>query len=970
MKMKNLIIGLLTVFSAAALVWMVLPGDTTTKYEARKVQVAQKAGFKGSVEWIHERRANGETGIVDLKDVERAKSQIAELKQKRGGEMGIEWINVGPSNIGGRTRAIVIDKDNPETIYASGVSGGLWKSTTGGSSWIQVTYSGDSGTDQIPNLAIASMVQAANGDIYFGTGEGHYKGNGTGSRGIEGAGIWKSEDGENFQRLTSTWSDADSKNTFSYVNKLAADPNDANRIFAATIRGLRLTEDGGQTWTNPVTTTSGSPILFSAGDVKISSDGEYVITALNGLAYISHEGGATGTFTKVSGTGEGQISSGSGYRLEFGIAPTDPNYIYCQSSKSDGSLHNIYRSTDGGLNWTIIGPGGSDEFNPLGEQGTYDNIIAVFPDNKDEIILGGQLSVWKWSVDDGWRVRTFSSLEPNSLYYVHADQHEIKFHPTNPDIVYVGSDGGISRSLDRGITWQTLNKNFNITQFYGIGFSPTNELIGGTQDNGTLYMDPDQVITGGTQFHFEEVTGGDGGYAEISNLNPNVVYATIYYGQLYRSEERGAAETALPFYSTRLSAAVSPGNPASGNNFVTPIALWESFNDVNSKDTIDVVFTTDVPTGTNILIESESAEDLYMNYTTEVNHVDGDIIQVVDVYQAALAVGFNGSVWVNRAPVNFSINPKWLPVSNTVGNVETMAWSEDGNHLYVANTSGELFRVSNFNEAYVDSLMDVEHSGCVLTTTRIARFSGRFITGVAVDPNNADNVLVTLGEFGESDYVYYSDEATTATEATTAGTFTSKQGDLPEMPVYTGVIIWEDGNKVLVGTEYGIWGCANISAASPSWSDENTGADYVPVYMLRQQTHRNGWIAETNRDSGVRNHGYIWAGTHGRGIFRTTVFEGPVGIEPENEVANQNFLELYPNPATENANVNYFLDKNSDVSIYVFDMRGRIVRHIKLDNQNAGSHTESISVNDLTQGVYAVKLVAGEFEQVTRIVVE
>jgi len=971
--MKNLIIGLLTVFSAAALILLVSPRDTETKYESRKVQMSQKAGFHGSVEWIHARRANGETGVVDLQDVENAKSQIASLRNKRS-SLGISWTEIGPNNIGGRTRAIVIDKDNPDIMYASGVSGGLWKSTSGGSSWKQVKYSGDAETNDIPNLAIASMCQAANGDIYFGTGEGHYKGNGTGGRGIEGAGIWKSTDGEIFNRLSSTWSDSDSKQVFSYVNKLAADPNDANRIFAATNRGLRLTEDGGQTWINPVLSTSGLALNFTAGDVKISSDGNIVITTLNGQGYVSHDGGASGTFINISGSGSDQL--GVAARHEFGIAPTDGNYIYCQASKVDGSLLNVYRSTDGGLTWSIIGPGGSDEFNPLGDQGTYDNVIAVFPDNKNEIILGGQLSVWKWSEDDGWRVRTFSVLDLEDIFYVHADQHEIKFHPNNPDIVYVGSDGGIHRSLDRGITWQTLNKNFNITQFYGIGYSPTNEVIGGTQDNGTLYMDPDQIITGGTEHHYIEVTGGDGGYSEISQLNPNVVFSTVYYGQLYRSEERGAPETSFPFYNLRLSTAVSPGNPDVGNNFITPIALWESFNDENSKDTIDVGFLSDVDAGTEILIASETAEDLYMNYTTTESYSEGDSIQVVDTYQSMLAVGFNGSVWATRDPVNFKKEPNWLPIAKGIGNVETLNWSEDGNHLFIANQGGELYRISNFHNAYEDSLMDADNSGYALTKTKIASFP-RFITGIAIDPNNADNVLLTLGQFGYSDYIYYSTEATTATETTGAGTFSSKQGNLPQMPVYTGLIIWNDSDKVLIGTEYGIWGTDNISAVSPSWTDENNvagendaAADYVPVYMLRQQTKPNGWIAEINSDSGIRNHGHIWAGTHGRGIFKTTLYEGPVGIKPDPEITSEPLLELYPNPSSDYANINFSLNQATNVSVYVFDMQGKIVEHMKLDNLNAGNHHHSFSVQNLKSGIYIVKLDAGDYQKLSKIVVE
>jgi hypothetical protein len=608
----------------------------------------------------------------------------------------------------------------------------------------------------------------------------------------------------------------------------------------------------------------------------------------------------------------------------------------------------------------------------LGEQGTYDNVIAVFPDNKNEIILGGQLSIWKWSETNGWRVRTFSQVPLNNIYYVHADQHEIKFHPNNPDVVFVGSDGGLHRSLDRGITWQTMNKNYNITQFYGIGYSPTNEVIGGTQDNGTLYMDPDQSTTGGTQHHFVEVSGGDGGYSAISQLRPNVLFSTIYYGQLFRSEEKGAPETMYSFYSNRLFSAVSPGDPNSGNNFITPIALWEDFYDENSTVIIeDVVAPSDLEAGTQISVESQTGAGLIVKHVLTQSYNEGDTIrEVVDYYQAALAVGFNGSVWVNRTPLNF-YNGDWAPVADTIGNVETLEWSKDGNHLYFANTSGELYRVSNFNNAYADSLMDCEKESCVLETTRIARFSGRFITGIAVDPNNADNVVITLGGFGNNDYVFQSTEATTATATTGMGTFSSKQGDLPAMPTYTAVILWNDENKVLVGTEYGIWGTDNISSSSPSWTDENNGADYVPVYMLKQQIFENGWVAESNDDSGVRNHGYIWAGTHGRGIFRTKSFEGPVGIEPiisDND--SDMSLTLYPNPSIDYANVDFNLDKKSDVSIYVFDMNGRMVRNMKLDNLSAGAHKQTISVSDLRNGVYVVKLVAGSNEQVSRIVVE
>jgi hypothetical protein len=192
-----------------------------------------KNTIHGAAEWQAQRRNNLLTGSVDIKDIDNALKQIALLRQAKSGS-SLTWKELGPTNIGGRCRAIIFDKNNPNIMYAGGVSGGLWKSTTSGNSWTQVKYSGDTETNDIPNLNIGTICQDASGAIYFGTGEGFYQGYGTGSRGFEGAGIWKSTDGNTFTRLESTWSTSESKNTFVYVNKLVAHPTVAGKIFAAT----------------------------------------------------------------------------------------------------------------------------------------------------------------------------------------------------------------------------------------------------------------------------------------------------------------------------------------------------------------------------------------------------------------------------------------------------------------------------------------------------------------------------------------------------------------------------------------------------------------------------------------------------------------------------------------------------------------------------------------------------------------
>jgi photosystem II stability/assembly factor-like uncharacterized protein len=365
-----------------------------------------------------------------------------------------------------------------------------------------------------------------------------------------------------------------------------------------------MSDDGGATWTNPVLNVANFPINEFAGDVKISSDGNFLIADLGVNAYVSYQGGAYGTWEKVTGSTTGDLPMNSS-RTEFAIAPTNSNIVYAQCTKADGSLLNVYRSDNKGQDWYIIGPGGSVNFNPLGEQGTYDNIIAVYPDDEDRIILGGQYSLWRWGKTEGWNLLTYWSIDVNDLQYVHADQHALVFHPTNPNIVFCGSDGGIHRSTNGGTTWQLKNKYFNVTQFYAISHGVVeSEIVGGTQDNGSILLNPANEISYGTSHEYYEVSGGDGGYSEISQINPNILFTTVYYGQLYRSDEKGSANSMASPYSTRITATVTGlGNDSGGHPFVTPIALWESFYDVNSIDTVYKIAPRDFEAGELLMLK-------------------------------------------------------------------------------------------------------------------------------------------------------------------------------------------------------------------------------------------------------------------------------------------------------------------------------------------------------------------------------
>lgn len=976
MNMKKLTLGLI---GSLIIISGLILADFSVKEENMYVprnnnEEVFETSINGAASWQAKRRNNLLTGTIDIRDIETAMEQIALLKKQKNG-MDLEWEDMGPSNIGGRCRALLIDKNDPTVMYAGGISGGLWKSTTSGNSWSQIRYDGDDETNNVPNLNISSIGQDVDGNIYFGTGEGFYIGYGTGARGFQGAGIWKSTDGETFSRIESTWSTSDSKLTFVYVNKIIAHPTVANKIFVASARGLQVSSNGGNTWENPVLNVANMPITEFCGDVRVGPEGNVVIVDLGISAYVSHSGGTEGSFEKITGSGEGDLPTSS--RTEFAIAPTDPNIIYAQCANNNGTLKNIYRSTDKGLTWSIIGPGGSADFNVLGNQGTYDNVIAVFPDDADAIMVGGQYALWSWSLTESWNKLTYWQIDPTDLQYVHADQHAIEFHPTNPDIVYCGSDGGIHRSLNRGMTWQTRNKYFNVTQFYNIAHSPTNELIGGTQDNGTLYMDPDISVSTGTSHEYYEVSGGDGGYSEISQINPNIIFSTVYYSSVYRSDEKGAEGTALAFYSSRLINTVEGiGEDGFGHPFVTPIALWESFYDENSIDSVYKVAPRDYEAGEIIDIESNITEKSFY-VTLDDALAEDDTVYTLDTYQSLFSVGFGGSIWVTRDALSMRTEPDWVPVVEFDGQEpNTMEWSSDGDILYIATTAGgtsNLYRVKGFIENRLDSLMDVTRESYNLEADKIASFSNRTITGIGVDPEVSGNVVLTLGNYGSSQFVYYSTSANTAPAVTSgAGEFSTKQGNLPAMPVYDAIVLWNDSRKVIVGTEFGVYSTNDITVSSPVWNDENDEVfDQVPVYSLSQQTHRNDWIDEINQPSGVINHGYIYAGTHGRGIFLCTQFAGPASIEDNTaESALANNLIIFPNPAADNTNFNIRLNSKENVQISIYDLQGKLVDVVNYTNLPLGRTSVEYNCSSLQAGMYVVTMKAGTEVETSKLIVK
>lgn len=488
------------------------------------------------------------------------------------------WRSAGPDNVGGRTRAIVFDAGDPETMYAASVSGGVWKSTDGGASW---RFTGDA----FANLATVSLAIDP-GDsrvLYAGTGEGVYVNRPVSrSRGLRGDGIFVSRDGAaTWRQLSATRGNAD----FDYVNALAFDGS--GTLFAATRTGVFATRDGGFGWTLSFAAPNGdgcNDLAWVAATQRLlAACGSFSGGSLHALA-----GGAWSTLPSPVGAG----------RTKLAVAPSNGNVVYALTAqKDDAALLALRRSGDGGASFTTVLDRASADLPsslllsnpiasldercvgvlpPLSGQGWYDNALAVDPRNP-EVVWAGGIDLFR--SDNGGRNFSAASrwfANPAANEYVHADQHVIAFDPrydgTTNERLFIGNDGGVFVTDDAlgdttddlcgeggTMRWRRRAGGYAVTQFYhGAASADGAVLTGGAQDNGTSLG-----TRGGN--NWSAILGGDGGYTAIDPRTAQRIYASSQFGSFWRSDDGGATfdeiRAGLP--------SVSSGNYL----FIAPFAL-------------------------------------------------------------------------------------------------------------------------------------------------------------------------------------------------------------------------------------------------------------------------------------------------------------------------------------------------------------------------------------------------------------
>ena len=500
-----------------------------------------------AAEWLALRRAVPDGTSPARKNLEAADT-VRAARAARGvsnlPNLLIE--DYGPGNFGGRIRGISIHPTEPDRLLIGGVLGGVWHTADGGQTW-------QPSDEFMTNLAISCLVYDPLDPetVYAGTGEG-FNNFDAGA----GAGIFVSEDfGATWSQLTAT-----DNSDFTYVNRLAITGSGA--LVAATREGLFRSIDAGASWSD-VTPSNSSNRGYT--DLKADPTNtarlytyHYGSTDASQRIWRSEDDGLS--WEMLDGA-EGLPTTDIG-RMEIGVG--SDGVVYISVSNNASATRGLWRSPVGGNAFQQTASG-----TPFIErQGWYDLMIGVDPTDSDRVYLGA-VDVFR-TTDAGTSITKQSLWNPgngSADFYVHADIHNMVFHPDDPMTLFIVTDGGVFKSINGGETFTSLNNNLRITQYYGFDVGPKGYgVTGGTQDNGTHQYYGDKAT-------WYKWAGGDGTFSAWDRQEPNIIYGATPGLNLYGSRDRGESRSGITIPSSSGAQFISPFeiDPKDGNRFLAGV---------------------------------------------------------------------------------------------------------------------------------------------------------------------------------------------------------------------------------------------------------------------------------------------------------------------------------------------------------------------------------------------------------------
>jgi hypothetical protein len=883
----------------------------------------------GAKRWAYEWRMlhDPATGKIP-RDIYRREKLLLESimeKQSRVGfraQINNTYIAAGPTQNGGRTRAVAYDMRANQVMIAGGVSGGIFRSTNNGATW---TYVHPANESRIISCIAQDPRPGFQNTWYAGTGELIGASQAYPNAFIPGFGILKSTDnGVTWTRLTSTTAGSvhNLDNLFDIVFNIQVDAN--GFVYAAILNRIVKSEDGGTSW-SPVLfeSTQPSDIEGMATDIVIAKNSSKYYACFSGrnqdadtVGVWQSTTGALNSWSRIAGaaSGPGSVSgwrsynnstSGGFYIAGWGktilaVAPSNANIIYvmydnAQSSGNGVPEADLFRADLSGgspvwnnrtinLNAIQIDEQGNSTTEYMELQGAYNMMLAIHPTNPNLVLAGG---VNLFRSTNGFTSQAtfiggyFSTTYSDNSVASHPDFHAFAFDPNNVNRVVIASDGGLA--LCNNITattvvWNLFNSQYQTFQYYHVAIDPTagsTVFGGGAQDNSTSYKDAKGLLDAplaDPNDHYILI-GGDGGMTALSpsTATDQYLYCSVQEGLLVRVYING---------SNSDFDLINP-DVAGPGQFVTYFHL-----------------------------DQENPNILY--------YVSDD-----EIYRTTNATGASTTTgWELLTGVGQTLTGDIFALATTRG-----AYSTTNSYLFIGTANGKIYRIANPRDALPSTNPTDISPSTGMTGSSLVR-------EIAVNPRNPNEVLAVVSNYGVAS-AFYTNNATAASP-----TWQLVEGNISLASFRSCAIVpTTTGTEYYVGTSIGLFSTTTINGASTVWTLEGPS--------MMQGAIISDLVLRTADNT-------LLVGTHGNGMFYANIGNVVTGVN-DFITNDKNFIKSVNQTFTNGAV--YFQPGGQtgikSINVQVRNMSGQLM----LRKEMAYS-PGSVDLSQLPSGVYILEILS------------
>jgi photosystem II stability/assembly factor-like uncharacterized protein len=779
-----------------------------------------------------------------IKETHQMRNDLRKKYLSKGKNIN-QWEFAGPLNIAGRVVDIEFNPLDPTIVYAAAATGGVFKSYDTGETWLPIF-------DDMSVLTIGDIaVDPVNPDIiYVGTGEAN-----GGHNNLPGSGVFKSTNAGD------TWTHLGLDSTTS-IGRIVINYNKPQELYLAAVgsyfspnpqRGIYKSTDGGTTWKKSLFVSDSTGAidivmhptnpkwLMAAMWERVRRPNSSQLYGPTSGIYRSTDGGES---WELLGPEKGLPNSATRNvgRIGLAISQSDPEILF--ALYNDGANYlGLFRTSDGGDTWTNADPdneikAGTSNFS------WYFGQVRVHPSDPEVV----------YAMDVMFMKSTNSGSSWSHDWGTHVDHHALAFHPEDPDYMLVGNDGGINISYDMGDSWSETSY-LPITQFYEIGldFQNPERLYGGTQDNNTVRTQTGELDD------WEYLLGGDGFYVIVDPVDPQIIYAEYQFGALHKSINGG-----YNWQSIR-----SGINTSEPTNWSTPVIMCPFNNKV-------------LYYGTNKIYRTTNA----------------------------------GSSWTAISPVltkNIS--------GARLGTVTTIAVSPlDQNVIYAGTDDARAWVTFDYGINWKEIT---------------AGLPERWITRIVPDNHNINEVYITFSGLKWRDPQPHIFKSSNNGEK-----WVNISGNLPDAPVNAFAVDLNYPGRIYAGLDVGAFVSYNDG---DSWEVLGEGLPVVSVYDMKIHPAAN----------------YLAVGTHGRSMYKIDL-ETLVDINEDLPVLSDfSLTQNYPNPFNPSTRITYRINSPVKVELKVYDISGREVAVLVNELKAPGEYTSVFNGENMASGVYIYRLRAG-----------